>query len=170
VKSHYKLILLDRDGVINQKPKEGSYVTKEIELLIFGEVIEVVSKLSQKLDVAIVTNQQGVGKGLMSQKDLDEIHEAINFEITKLGGRKLRIFACIHQVEDKCACRKPKPGLIFDAMARYKAFPYETIFIGEQDTDGWAAETAGIDFLKAENSAATINHLKGLLGGKKQKK
>lgn len=170
MKLNYKLLLLDRDGVINRKPAEGSYVTKKSKLVIFGDIIELVAKLSQIVDVAIITNQQGVGKGLMSQKDLDEIHEAINFEITKLGGRKLRIFACIHQVEDKCACRKPKPGLIFDAMARYKAFPYETIFIGDQDTDEWAAETAGIDFLKAENSAATINHLKGLLGGKKQKK
>lgn len=163
MKSHYKLILLDRDGVINQKPREGSYVTKETELLIFGEVIEAVSKLSQKLDIAIVTNQQGVGKGLFSQLDLNEIHNAINTHITDLGGCKVKFFACTHRAEENCDCRKPKPGLIFDAMASYAVHPHETIFIGDQDTDKRAAESAGIDFIKTENPAETVEHLKVFL-------
>jgi D-glycero-D-manno-heptose 1,7-bisphosphate phosphatase len=160
----YKLILLDRDGVVNQKPNNGSYVTKKSELKIFDEVIEVISELSRKLEVAIVTNQQGVGRGLMSQRDLNEIHNVINTQITNLGGRKLKIFACTHRAEDNCACRKPNPGLILDALASFAVSPKETIFIGDQDTDKRAAESAGIHFIKTQNPKDTVSYLKGFFG------
>lgn len=62
----YKLLLLDRDGVLNQKLEEGDYVTNRSRLLMFQEVLAKVAKLTQQIRVAVVTNQQGVGKDLMS--------------------------------------------------------------------------------------------------------
>jgi D-glycero-D-manno-heptose 1,7-bisphosphate phosphatase len=159
----YKLLLLDRDGVINKKPQEGRYVKGKPDLILFDEVLEKVARLTQKIQVAIITNQQGVGKGLMTEDELNNIHHIINLEIRRLGGRDLRAFSCLHKSEEDCACRKPKAGLLLDAMAYYRATPQETLFIGDQESDREAARLSKVTFLKTDGCEITVRHLRKVL-------
>ena len=155
----YKLLLLDRDGVLNQKLEEGDYVTNRSRLLMFQEVLDKVAKLTQQIRVAVVTNQQGVGKALMSRDELESVNEEINEQIVRFGGQKIVFFVCTHVIDIQCGCRKPKPGLILEAMSRFQVLSQETILIGDQESDREAAKSARIDFLKTDNPEMTISHI-----------
>lgn len=155
----YKLLLLDRDGVLNQKLEEGDYVTNRSRLLMFQEVLAKVAKLTQQIRVAVVTNQQGVGKDLMSRDELESVNEEINEQIVRFGGQKIVFFVCTHVIDIQCGCRKPKPGLILEAMSRFQVLSQETILIGDQESDREAAKSAKIDFLKTDNPEMTISHI-----------
>ena len=158
----YKLLLLDRDGVINQKLGKGDYVTDKSRLFVFRDVLDKVAKLTGQIRVAVVTNQQGVGKNLMSQNDLESVNEEINEQIVRLGGQKIVFFVCTHVIDVQCGCRKPKPGLILEAMSRFQVLSDETILIGDQESDREAAKSARIDFLKTDNPKMTVSHIKKL--------
>lgn len=158
--TRYKLLLLDRDGVLNQKLEEGDYVTNKSRLLMFHDVLDKVAKLTQQIRVAVVTNQQGVGKDLMSRDDLETVNEEINEQIVRLGGQKIMFFVCTHTIDVQCGCRKPKPGLLMEAMSSFHVLPQETFFIGDQESDREAAKSARIDFLKTDNPEMTISHIK----------
>ena len=168
MKLRYKLLLLDRDGVLNQKMKDGEYVIDKSKLFIVYGVLERVAKLTHQVRIAVVTNQQGVGKGLMSHEDLDNVNNEFNKHIVRLGGQKIRFFTCTHLRDADCGCRKPKPGLLLEAISSFGVLPRETVFIGDQETDREAAKSAGIDFLKTCNPQTTISHLESLSQGEKK--
>lgn len=149
----YGLVIFDRDGVVNVAPKEGNrYILSNNELILNPVVIEYIVKLqNQGIFTCVATNQQGVGKGLISPTQLSEIHDKINDQIVNLGGKKMEFFICTHLVEIKCNCRKPEPGLLIQALKFFGVEPSKTIFIGDQHTDKMAAEAANIDFLLVDN-------------------
>lgn len=129
-------LFLDRDGVINEL-LPGDYVKKIDEFEFRPAVLEELAILSGIFTrIFIITNQQGVGKGLMTVKDLETVHGYMLKEIGKAGGAITQIYACIHRKEDNCLCRKPQPGLIYRA---YSEFPEAengiNIFIGDSAAD-----------------------------------
>ncbi len=143
------LLLLDRDGVINEVPREGSrYILDENDLVVNQEILKLVVSF-QDLGgmVAVVTNQQCIGKGLLTPKALDRIHEKINAAAMELGGTLLKFFVCPHLVESRCNCRKPQPGLIRSALRQLGFLEHECIFIGDQHSDYLAALAAKCSYL-----------------------
>ena len=154
--SNYLLILLDRDGVINQSPIEGDYVLHEQELVLFGNVITAIAHVSKIKNVACVTNQQCVGKGLLSSSELEIIHSKIANKVLSAGGNRIHFYVCPHTINDRCNCRKPKPGLILQSMSDFKVNREEICFIGDRDTDRMAAEAAGIDFFLTRSDLNTV--------------
>ena len=157
--SKYLLILLDRDGVINQSPIEGDYVLHEQELVLFGNVITAIAHVSKIKNVACVTNQQCVGKGLLSSSELEIIHSKIANKVLSAGGNRIHFYVCPHTINDRCNCRKPKPGLILQSMSDFKVNREEICFIGDRDTDRMAAEAAGIDFFLTSSDFETVEIL-----------
>lgn len=143
----YKLIVLDRDGVLNEKPENNKYVFKVNQLVIKNDILKKVIQLQQKkIQFCVATNQKGVGLGLIPLSELYLINNQINLVLQKLGGKKLRFYICPH-IDDVCNCRKPKPGLLFKAMKDFKVNRDETLFVGDQITDQEAAINAGINFI-----------------------
>ncbi len=115
-----KVIFLDRDGVINKRLVDD-YVTKLEDFEFLPGVLDAIAKLNNIFDrVFIVTNQQGVGKGLMSEKDLKKIHDFMLSKIEAHGGKVDAVFCCPHLPSDGCSCRKPKDGMYLQAL---KAVP-----------------------------------------------
>ena len=109
-------LFLDRDGVINVK-LDGQYVknTDEFEFIKGAQVA--ISKLSNIFNrIIVVTNQQGIAKGIMSDKDLDALHEYMLLELEKNGGVIDKIYYCPHLSSENCNCRKPNPGMIQQAI------------------------------------------------------
>ena len=105
------LLILDRDGVINQDSDD--YVKSVDEWIAIPGSIEAMAKLSQAgYQIAIATNQSGLGRGYFQQSDLDAMHLKMMTLLDAAGGKLAGIFFCPHAPDDNCECRKPKAGLI----------------------------------------------------------
>lgn len=105
------LVILDRDGVINEDSDD--YVKSLAEWHPLSGSIEAIARLSQHgFTVAVATNQSGLGRGLFDLDDLEAIHTRLNELVEAAGGRLAGIFYCPHTPDDNCDCRKPKAGLI----------------------------------------------------------
>ncbi|MBF0154410.1 MAG: HAD family hydrolase [Magnetococcales bacterium] len=137
-----RILLLDRDGVLNHDRPD--YVQSVEQLHLLPGVPEAMRRLREAGVVSLViTNQACVGKGLITQATLDEIHERLSAGIAAAGGEIARYYLCTHRTEDRCACRKPAPGLILQAHQAWGFDPARTWMVGDAERDVQAAEAAG---------------------------
>lgn len=110
------LVILDRDGVINQD--SDAFIKSLDEWIPLPGSIDAIARLSQGgFTVAVATNQSGLGRGLFTRAELDAMHRRLNDLVAAAGGRIAGIYYCPHTPDDGCSCRKPLPGLL-DAIAR----------------------------------------------------
>jgi D-sedoheptulose 7-phosphate isomerase len=142
-----RVAFLDRDGVINERLGPHEYVERWEQFRFVPGVVPMLRGLAaQGYELVVITNQQGVGKGVMSAAALHAIHEAMTTALAAEGLALAQVLHCPHVEADHCFCRKPRPGLIYQAM---NASPYLTdlpgsILIGEARTDMLAGRAAGI--------------------------
>lgn len=139
-----KLIILDRDGVINQDSK--NFVKSPAEWHPIPGSLEAIAELNEAgYSVAIATNQSGIARGLFDIHTLDDIHQTLQDKLSSLGGHIDAIFVCPHGPDNTCDCRKPKPGLMYQAFNYFQINPTESaIFaIGDSLRDLEAAKAAG---------------------------
>ncbi len=93
----------------------------------------------------IISNQAGVGKNFFSREDLDRVTGKMLSAIHKRGGEIENVYYCVHKKEDNCNCRKPKTGMIEDAMKRYGVRPHKTYFVGDSIVDVEAGAKLGLE-------------------------
>ena len=138
-----KLILLDRDGVINYDSDKFVKNVDEFEMLPGS--IEGIANLTQAgFKVVICTNQSGIGRGLFTMEDLNEMHEKLHQLVDQAGGSIDAITFCPHTPEDNCNCRKPKAGMILDIYERFNVDnTSEVMMIGDSIRDLEAITNAG---------------------------
>jgi len=137
-----KLIILDRDGVINYDSKE--YIKSPEEWLPIPGSLAAITQLKQAgFTVVLATNQSGIGRGLYDENMLHYIHEKMQTELKKIGGQVDKIFYCPHKPEDNCHCRKPKVGLFEQIAAAYKVSLINIPAIGDSLRDIQAAQAVG---------------------------
>lgn len=138
-----KLVLLDRDGVINAD--SPNYILTPAAWEALPGSLEAIARLSQiGIQVAICTNQSAVGRGMLEAATLRAIHAKLNAQLTAVGGELSGIFVCPHAPQDQCNCRKPAPGLCQQALAATSHRSDEALFIGDSQRDLEAARAAGI--------------------------
>lgn len=139
-----KAIFLDRDGVINRDPGFGDYVKSWEEFQFLPGAVEAIRLLTENgYEIFVFSNQAGVGKGLYSEKALDDITRNMLKEIEKGGGRIRAVLYCTHIPEGDCDCRKPKIGLIRKATKGLDIDFKNTYFIGDSRRDIEAGDTMG---------------------------
>lgn len=145
-RSARKAIFLDRDGVINAL-RPGHVTSWEAFQFLSGalDAIRQLSLLDWPLVVA--TNQSAIGRGLLSEDGLAEIHRRMVAAIENAGGRIDLIVHCPHTPEDDCTCRKPEPGLFEDVAERLDVTLTDSYFIGDTLTDLGAAQQLGMTFV-----------------------
>ncbi len=137
-------VILDRDGVLNEKPPRANYVRTWEEFKWLPGAREALRALNQAgFRVIIVSNQAGVARGAMTEADLLEIHRRMAKDATEAGGRVDAIYYCPHNWDEGCECRKPRPGMLFQAQRDFSLDLSRTLFIGDDDRDRQAAEAAG---------------------------
>ena len=136
-----KLILLDRDGVINIDSPD--YIKSPAEWHPIPGALHAIKLLQGKFDVIVCSNQSGLGRGLFSHATLAAVHDKMNLELQNIGALPLQVLFCPHLPNENCDCRKPSAGLLAEAMSIAKASSEETIFIGDSEKDLLAAEHAG---------------------------
>ena len=105
-----KLVILDRDGVINFD--SAQFIKSPEEWKPIPGSLEAIARLTQSgYKVVVATNQSGVGRGLFDMEMLNQIHSKMHKAAVALGGRIDAIFYCPHAADSQCECRKPKPGM-----------------------------------------------------------
>lgn len=137
-----KLIILDRDGVINKDRDDFVKNAEEWEPL--PQSIEAIALLTQVgYQIVIATNQSGIGRKLISMHDLNDMHRKMHRLVTQQGGKINGIWFCSHTDEDKCTCRKPKSGMIEDILMRFEVAAETTIMVGDSLRDLQAIDNVG---------------------------
>ena len=139
-----RAVFLDRDGVINQSPPEGDYITRWEDFHILPGVAEGIALLNRAgFSVIVVTNQRGVAKGLMSEADLQQMHERMTGDLARAGAKIDATFYCPHDIEPRCDCRKPAPGMLLSAARLHGIDLRASWMIGDSDNDVEAGLNAG---------------------------
>lgn len=139
-----KIIFLDRDGVINKKAPKADYVKSWEEFEFLPNSIQAIKILNDNgYKVYIISNQAGIARGFLSQKDLNLIHKKMLKELNDNGTKIDGIYVCTHGWEEGCECRKPKPGLLLQASRDHQIDLTKAIFIGDDTRDKQTGQAVG---------------------------
>ena len=126
-----KLVILDRDGTLNQPADAEDFIASAEDWQPLPGALEAVARLGRAgWRVVLATNQPGLGRGLFDVATLNAIHARLHKQLAALGGRIDAIFYCPHTVDDACACRKPAPGLLEQICDRYRIDPRSVPVVG----------------------------------------
>lgn len=136
------LLVLDRDGVINQD--SAAFVKSAAEWLPLPGSINAIARLSRAgFTIAVASNQSGLARGLLDRNALRAMHRKLRRLVAREGGKVDRIVVCPHGPEDACRCRKPRPGLL-TKLARYYDISLDGVpVVGDSLRDLQAAASAG---------------------------
>lgn len=137
------LIILDRDGVINEE--RDDYIKNPAEWVPIPGSLSSIGALTRAGHCLVVaSNQSGVGRGLFTEETLTRIHDTMREAMLSWGGRIDQIFYCPHHPSDDCVCRKPKPGMLHAIASHYAVdLATEALMIGDAERDVACAKAAG---------------------------
>ena len=139
-----KVIFLDRDGTLNVKAPKGDYIKKPDAFKFLPGVVEALKKFYDAgYELYVVSNQSGIARGFMTESDLAAIHEKMQKELARHGVAFSGIYYCPHGWNDGCECRKPKPGLLYQAAREHDINLSRALFIGDDERDKEASDAVG---------------------------
>lgn len=143
-----RCVFLDRDGVINEKPAPHEYVRSWSEFRFLPEVTDWI-RIFNALGflVIVITNQRGIARGIMTRESVDEIHRNMIRDLAARGARIDDLFICPHEA-NTCECRKPKPGMVLEARAKWGIDLTGSLMIGDADGDAALAAACGLGFIR----------------------
>lgn len=140
--SSKKLVILDRDGVINVD--SDAFIKSPEEWVAIPGSLEAIARLNHAgYRVVVASNQSGIGRGLFDMATLNAIHAKMQRAAATVGGRIDAVFFCPHTADDQCDCRKPKPGLLKMIMDRFEIDPASTPVVGDSLRDLEAGAALG---------------------------
>jgi histidinol-phosphate phosphatase family protein len=162
-------VILDRDGVLNRRPARAEYVTRPEDLEWLPGARDALRLLREAgYTVIVVSNQAGIARGAMTAADLEAIHERLHAEAAEAGGRVDRIYVCPHDWDEGCDCRKPAPGMLFQAQHDYDLDLTRTPFIGDDERDRQAADAAGCPSVLVSGRVSLIDAVRELVAQRLQ--
>ncbi len=135
-------VFLDRDGTLNFDP---GYLSQARQFRFLPKVRHALRMLSENgLELFVISNQSGIGRGLITREQLDEIHQKMTRELKKSGVALRGIFVCPHSPLDACQCRKPSPKLVLKAVRAHRIDLWNSYFVGDKITDVETGMRAGL--------------------------
>jgi len=153
-----KILLLDRDGVINRKAPRGEYISSWEQFKWIPENKVAIKMLAEEgFEFIIISNQAGIARGMIKKEELDRIHLNMKADFAKDGVRILEVYICPHHWDEDCTCRKPNPGMLLQASQEYFFRLDRTLFIGDDVRDCQAAWNAGCDSIFIGEANELVN-------------
>lgn len=160
-----KVVFLDRDGVINEFPGNGRYVTKLKEFHFIPGALEALRLLTERdYTIFVISNQAGVAKGVYSREKLNHITRNMLKVVKVSGGRIKRVFYCTHRSDDGCECRKPEIGSVrraLELMNKTIRSAQRAFFIGDTEVDILAGHNAGCKTIFVLSGREDRRHMRG---------
>ena len=153
-KSKQKCVFFDRDGIVNESPGQGRYVTCWADFHLIPEFpVCLQSVLKMGYQAAIVTNQRAVARGLMTLEDLADIHRRLKRLLMRQYGLALLDVAHCPHDENECSCRKPSPGMILTLAKKHNLDLAASWMVGDSETDVEAGRRAGCSTILVADKA-----------------
>ncbi|WP_448699701.1 D-glycero-alpha-D-manno-heptose-1,7-bisphosphate 7-phosphatase [Mucilaginibacter sp. AW1-3] len=139
-----KAVFLDRDGVLNKEL--GDYVCRLEDLIVLDNFAALKALQDKGYLLIVATNQGGLAKGWYTEETLAAMHQHIRDVYQEHGVKITDFFYCPHHPDftGDCDCRKPKPGLLLQGIARYNIDPAQSYFVGDRERDVEAGTAAGV--------------------------
>jgi len=137
-----KLVILDRDGVINHDSQDYIKTPEEWQPLP-GSLNAIAALNAAGFRVVVVSNQSGIGRGLFSETEFSQIHRKMTSAVRAAGGEIAGFYYCPHRPDDDCDCRKPRPGLLERVKADFNISLAGVPLIGDKITDVELARRVG---------------------------
>ena len=157
-----KTVFVDRDGVINQE--RSDYVKSISELEIYPNVAKNIKLLKDAgFLVIVITNQSAVNRGIVTHEMINQIHNSIQDHLKKYGTFLDGFYYCPHTPNENCNCRKPKPGLLQQAILELNIDLNSSWMIGDSDSDIEAADSIGCKAIKINDNFSLDNAVEKIL-------
>ncbi len=161
-----KLVILDRDGVINHD--SANFIKNPNEWVPLLGSLEAIALLNQHgFRVALATNQSGIARGLFDMVTLNAIHDKMHRALAQVGGRIDALFYCPHAADDQCKCRKPKTQMIEDIGRRFSVDLKDVPAVGDALRDLQAYEGAGCQPILVRTGKGELTLSQGQIPDKK---
>lgn len=140
----HKALFLDRDGVVNIAAPHGEYIVSRKDFYLNPAIIPLIrfARAAGYL-IVVVTNQRGVSLGKMSPADLDDIHAYMRELLAAEDADVDAVYSCTHGLDDTCACRKPKAGMLLRAAEDLDIDLSQSVMVGDMPRDIEAGKAAG---------------------------
>ncbi len=139
-----RVAFLDRDGTLNIRPPKACYVEKASDFQWIPGAKEAVRMLmDHEVMTILISNQPGIARGNLTVPDLDRIHEKMQGDLNKIGAKIDYIYYCPHNWDDECDCRKPKPGMLYQAQRELSLDLSKCVLFGDDERDIAAGNAAG---------------------------
>ncbi len=142
--SKIKVVILDRDGVINHD--SDAYIKSAEEWIPISGSLQAIADLNKNFKVAIATNQSGIGRGYYDEEVLQKMHQKMSAMLSDKGGKIDLIEFCPHHPDDGCECRKPKTLMLENIAAYFDVDPREILFVGDSKSDYECAQSFDCNF------------------------
>ena len=143
-----RVVFLDRDGVLNERPPRGTYIMSPEQLKLIPRNVQALRALAKSgATFIVISNQAGVARGVMTLRQVDEVNAALSDRLREAGVALERIYTCPHGWDDGCACRKPRPGMLQTAADDFGIFLPRAIFVGDDVRDVEAGNAASTQTL-----------------------
>ena len=157
-----KTVFVDRDGVINQE--RSDYIKSISELEIYPNVAKNIKLLKDAgFLVVVITNQSAVNRGIITHEMINQIHNSIQDHLKKYGTFLDGFYYCPHTPNENCNCRKPKPGLLQQAILELNIDLNSSWMIGDSDSDIEAADSVGCKAIKINDNFSLDNAVEKIL-------
>jgi len=159
-------VLLDRDGVLNRKPERAHYVRSWADWEWMPGAREALRAFRRSgWRVLLISNQAGIARGELTHEQLEQIHSRMHAEVEQDGGRIDGVYVCPHGWGENCDCRKPAPGMLFQAQRDWTLDLSQTWYLGDDDRDAEAAARAGCRFARIGGELPLLTAAARLLTG-----
>jgi D-glycero-D-manno-heptose 1,7-bisphosphate phosphatase len=156
-----KLVMLDRDGVLNED--RADYVKHPGELVMVAQAAEACARLNGAgIKVAVVSNQSAVGRGILGPEMMERIHRQLQADLAAKGARLDLLLTCTDPPWSASDRRKPGPGMLREALAHFRLAPHEAVMVGDQLSDLRAARAAGVRPILVRTGKGAETQAKGL--------
>ncbi|MGH7507384.1 MAG: HAD-IIIA family hydrolase [Longimicrobiales bacterium] len=159
-------VILDRDGVLNERPPRAEYVTTPEQFRWLPGARQAVTELAAAgWRIIVVSNQAGIGRGAMTVAALEAVHDRMRSDASATGGRIDAIYVCPHDWDAGCSCRKPRPGMLLQAQRDFHLDLTRTVFIGDDERDAMAADAAGCQSALVSERQPLLDLTRRLIAG-----
>lgn len=162
--SGQKYIFLDRDGTMNERAPKACYITRPEQFIWLDGAKEAVRLLKEAgYTIILISNQAGIARGAMTEQDLEDIHEKMQRELQEVGGKIDRIYYCPHDWDEGCRCRKPSPGMLYQAQKDCSFDLTKCVMMGDDDRDMITAAAAGVRGIQITEDYTLLQAVKDYL-------
>ncbi len=150
-----RCVFLDRDGVINVAPLPGDYIRRWEDFELIPGIVDWL-RLFRALGylVIVVTNQRSIARGLVSGETIAEIHRRMRATLAARGAPLDDVWCCPHE-EGTCNCRKPRPGMVQEAAAKWDIDLTASVMMGDSERDRQLAAICGLTFIQVRDGHVT---------------